>query len=80
MNQNKIKELHHAGRPASGVSQSDIATLHNQWCADNGYPVREATSHKRDATLGCIASKSTYKLQATSYKLQATSNKQQATS
>jgi hypothetical protein len=71
----KIKELTHAGRPASGVSQSDIASLHNQWCAVNGYPVREASSDKRDATSGCIASKSTPKLQASSCKRQASSVK-----
>ena len=33
----KIKELHHAGRNASGVSQLDIEYHHNQWCRDNGY-------------------------------------------
>jgi hypothetical protein len=76
MNQNKIKELHHAGRlPASGVSQLGIEYHHNQWCAVNGYPVREASSDKRDATLGCIASKSTPKLQASSCKRQASSVK-----
>ena len=39
MNQNKIKELHHAGRKnASGVSlQLEIDKHHNQWCRDNGY-------------------------------------------
>ena len=33
----KIKEQHHAGRTASGVSQLDIEYHHNQWCRDNGY-------------------------------------------
>jgi hypothetical protein len=38
MDQNKITELHHAGRlPTSGVSQSHIEYHHNQWCRDNGY-------------------------------------------
>ena len=56
---------------------AQLEAVHSQWCVDNGYPVREATSHKRDATLGCIASKSTYKPQATSNKL---THKQQANS
>jgi hypothetical protein len=52
MNQNKIKEQHHAGRlPASGVSlQLEIDKHHDQWCVDNGYPVnsfkRQASSSK----------------------------------
>jgi len=56
---------------------AQLEAVHNQWCVDNGYPVREATSHKRDATSGCIVSKSTYKPQATSNKL---SHKLQASS
>jgi len=62
MNQNKIKELHHAGRlPASGVSQSHIEIHHNEWCRVNGYPVnsykpqagrpkRQASSIKRQGS------------------------------
>jgi len=37
----KITEQHHAGRAnASGVSQLDIEYHHNQWCRDNGYPIK----------------------------------------
>ena len=50
---------------------AQLEAVHNQWCVDNGYPVRQASSDKRDATSGCIASKSTPKLQATSFKRQA---------
>ena len=49
-----IKELHHAGRTASGVSQLDIEYHHNQWCVDNGYPVNsykpQAGRPKRQAS------------------------------
>jgi len=68
--------------PTDKKFQLDIAAIHNQWCRDNGYPVVErptftsaklqalqASSAKRDATSGCIASKLTPKLQAPSYKL-----------
>ncbi len=54
---------------------AQLEAVHNQWCVDNGYPVREASSDKRDATSGCIASKSTPKLQASSCKRQASSVK-----
>ena len=83
MNQNKIKELHHAGRnPASGVSQSHIEVHHNQWCLDNGYPVTryrpqagrpQASSIKRQAV-----KVSSDKPQAPGCKRQAPSHKRQA--
>jgi len=53
--QNKITEQHHAG-PLNGVgvSQSEIEYHHNQWCVDNGYPVKnykpQAGRPKRQAS------------------------------
>jgi len=83
MNQNKIKELHHAGRlPASGVSQLDIEYHHNEWCRVNGYPVTryrpqagrlQASSIKRQAV-----KVSSDKPQAPGCKRQAPSHKRQA--
>ena len=54
---------------------AQLEAVHNQWCVDNGYPVRQASSDKRDATSSCIASKLTPKLQASSFKRQASSVK-----
>ena len=76
----KIKELHHAGRlPASGVSQSHIEVHHNQWCVDNGYPIKkyrpQAGRPRRQAP-----SLSSAKLKASSPRQQASSFKPQASS
>ena len=62
----------------------EIETMHNDWCRENGYPVRwdkpqagrpklQATSFKRQAHRA-----SSSKLQAPSSKHQASSRKRQA--
>ena len=78
----KIKELHHAGRlPASGVSQSHIEVHHNQWCVDNGYPIKkyrpQAGRPKRQASGSKLIERQAQgvKPQATGVKLQAASVK-----
>jgi hypothetical protein len=54
---------------ASTKYDSEIQKLHDDWCRENGYPVRW---EKHQATSG--------KLQATSNKRQAPSGKHQASS
>jgi len=89
MKTNKIIEQHHAG-PLNGVgvSQSEIEYHHNQWCVDNGYPVKnykpQAGRPKPQASSTKVLERQAYiikflrnsaKLQAVSIKLQAASSK-----
>jgi len=80
-----IKELHHAGRTASGVSLTTAIELHhNDWCRANGYPIKkyrpQAGRPKNPGSKRQAPSLSSAKLKASSPRQQASSFKPRASS